>query len=57
MSEIKNLRNLALLGTLIFIVIGITVAFVIGRAVAKPLAEMIPVLEAVSRETLREGFK
>ena len=56
-AEIKSLRLFLLIGTLVFVALGLGVALLIGRTMAKPLGEMMPVLEAVSQGDLSRRLK
>jgi methyl-accepting chemotaxis protein len=52
MAGIYFLSGVVILGTLLFLALGIAVAVIIGRSVSGPLTKMLPVLETISNGDL-----
>lgn len=53
LKGVAGLRNIVIIGTLLFLATGILVALAIGQAIARPLSAMLPVLQSISEGDLR----
>jgi methyl-accepting chemotaxis protein len=56
-AGVRSLRIITFILVAVFVVIGLVVAVLIGRSVAKPIVKMIPVLEKVSNGDLTEKLE
>ena len=52
MSGIYALRNYVIAGTILFLIAGIIIAMLVGKSIAKPIVQMIPVLDTISKGNL-----
>jgi methyl-accepting chemotaxis protein len=56
-AGVRSLRIIIFILVAVFVVIGLALAVLIGRSVARPIVKMIPVLEKVSNGDLTERLK
>ncbi len=54
LSGIYILRNYIIIVTIFFLLIGIISAIIIGKSISKPIVNMLPVLDSISRGNLTE---
>ena len=54
LSGIYILRNYIIVVTIFFLLIGIISAIIIGKSISKPIVNMLPVLDSISRGNLTE---